>query len=79
VVQKTCGQEAETGEVCGVYLLENDRALAAFRETELADGPFGVRRVDVRREAYEVLYPLCLEHGPVAIDPAVGVAQVTVC
>jgi hypothetical protein len=50
---------------CGIYFFESGAALAAFRETELARTiPTAYEAVDVRREAYEVLYPLWPERGP---------------
>jgi hypothetical protein len=51
--------------VCGIYFFENQAALAAFRETELAKTiPAAYEAVDVRREVYDVLYPLRTERGP---------------
>jgi heme-degrading monooxygenase HmoA len=65
LVQKIYGRDPETGDVCGVYFFESDEALAAFRETELARTiPTAYEAVDVRREVYEVLYPLWRERGP---------------
>jgi heme-degrading monooxygenase HmoA len=65
LVQKIYGRDPETGDVCGVYFFESDEALTAFRETELARTiPTAYEAVDVRREVYEVLYPLWRERGP---------------
>jgi len=65
LVQKIYGRDATTGDVCGIYFFESEEALAAFRETELARTiPTAYEAVDVRREAYEVLYPLWPERGP---------------
>ncbi len=67
LVQKIYGRDKATGDVCGIYFFENDQALAAFRETELARSiPAAYEAVDVRREVYEVLYPLWSERGPFA-------------
>ena len=64
LVQKIYGRDTETGGVCGIYFFESD-ALAAFRETELARTiPTAYEAIDVRREVYEVLYPLWGERGP---------------
>ena len=65
LVQKIYGRDRATGDVCGIYFFESDDALAAFRETELARTiPGAYEAVDVRREVYEVLYPLWPERGP---------------
>jgi Putative mono-oxygenase ydhR len=67
--QKIYGRDPETGDVCGIYFFESAEALAAFRETELARTiPTAYEAIDVRREAYEVLYPLWPERGPFAVD-----------
>jgi hypothetical protein len=65
-VQKIYGRDGATGDVCGIYFFENRAALDAFRETELAQTiPTAYEAVEVRREVYEVLYPLRPERGPV--------------
>lgn len=67
LVQKIYGRDRATGDVCGIYFFENEQALAAFRETELARTiPAAYEAVDVRREVYDVLYPLRPERGPFA-------------
>ena len=69
LAQKFYGRDAETGDVCGVYFFESEEALLAFRETELARTiPIAYEAVDVRREVYEVLYPLWPERGPLTVD-----------
>ena len=66
LVQKIYGREGATGDVCGIYFFENNAALDAFRETELAQTiPAAYEAIDIRREVYEVLYPLRPERGPV--------------
>ena len=70
LVQKIYGREEASGDVCGIYFFENEEALVAFRETELARTiPAAYEAVDVRREVYEVLYPLWSERGPFSVDP----------
>lgn len=65
MVQKIYGRNDETGEVCGIYFFESRETLLAFRETELARTiPTAYEAVDVRREVYDVLYPLWPERGP---------------
>lgn len=65
LIQKIYGRDETTGEVCGIYFFENKESLAAFRETELARTiPSAYEATDVRREVYEVLYPLKPEQGP---------------
>lgn len=67
LVQKIYGRDSATGDVCGIYFFENQAALAAFRETELAKTiPAAYEALDIRREVYEVLYPLYPERGPFA-------------
>lgn len=70
LVQKVYGRDNATGEMCGIYFFESDEALAAFRETELAQSiPDAYEATDIRREVYEVLYPLWPERGPLADEP----------
>jgi hypothetical protein len=65
LIQKIYGRDEATGEVCGIYFFENKQALAAFRETELARTiPTAYEATDIRREVYEVIYPLRPEEGP---------------
>lgn len=65
LIQKIYGRDETTGDVCGIYFFESDEALAAFRETELARTiPAAYEAIDVRREVYDVLYPLRPERGP---------------
>ncbi|MGD9390802.1 MAG: YdhR family protein [Thioalkalispiraceae bacterium] len=65
LTQKIYGRDDATGEVCGIYFFENKEALAAFRDTELAKTiPTAYEATDIRREVYEVLYPLKPENGP---------------
>jgi hypothetical protein len=62
--------------VCGIYFFESEDALAEFRETELARTiPTAYEAVDVRRETYEVLYPLWPERGPFTGDPTAAAAR----
>jgi putative monooxygenase ydhR len=69
LVQKIYGRDGEAGDLCGIYFFESEDALAEFRETELARTiPIAYEAVDVRREAYEVLYPLWPERGPFTVD-----------
>jgi hypothetical protein len=65
--QKIYGRDPETGDVCGIYFFESGEALRSFRETELARTiPSAYEADEVRREAYDVLYPLRPEQGPFA-------------
>jgi hypothetical protein len=72
LVQKIYGRDDATGDVCGIYFFDSDEALAAFRETELARTiPDAYEAIDVRREAYDVLYALWPERGPfIEVDRA---------
>lgn len=65
LVQKIYGRDESTGDVCGIYFFEDQSALSAFRDTELAQTiPTAYEAEEVRREIYEVLYPLYPERGP---------------
>jgi hypothetical protein len=65
LVQKIYGRDDVSGDVCGIYFFENREALNAFRETELARTiPAAYEATEIRREVYEVLYPLRPERGP---------------
>ena len=65
LLQKIYTRDEASGDVCGIYFFENREALAAFRDTELARTiPDAYEATDVRREVYEVLYPLRDEAGP---------------
>ena len=67
LIQKIYGRDESTGEVCGIYFFENKEALAAFRDSELVKTiPTAYEATDVRREVYEVLYPLRPERGPLS-------------
>ena len=67
LVQKLYGRDAAAGDVCGIYFFESAEALAAFRDSELAKTiPAAYEATDVRREVYEVLYPLWPDRGPFA-------------
>jgi heme-degrading monooxygenase HmoA len=67
LIQKIYGRDDATGEVCGIYFFESQQALEAFRQTELAKTiPTAYEATDIRREVYEVLYPLYPDRGPLA-------------
>jgi heme-degrading monooxygenase HmoA len=71
LVQKFYGRDTATGDVCGIYFFESDEALAAFRETELARTiAAAYEATDVRREVFEVLYPLWPDRGPLSVEAA---------
>jgi hypothetical protein len=65
LVQKIYGRDPASRDVCGIYFFESEDALAAFRDTELARTiPAAYEAIDVRREVYEVLFPLWPDRGP---------------
>jgi Putative mono-oxygenase ydhR len=74
LVQKVYGRDDATGDVCGIYFFESREALAAFRDSQLARTiSEAYEAVEVRREVYDVLYPLWPERGPFAeMDRAEG-------
>jgi len=67
LVQKIYARDESTGHVCGIYFFKDQQSLADFRETELAKTiPSAYEATDIRREVYEILYPLHPERGPIA-------------
>ena len=65
LIQKIYGKDETTGEVCGIYFFEDQAALAAFRDTELAKSiPAAYEATDIRREVYNVMYPVHPDRGP---------------
>jgi hypothetical protein len=69
LVQKMYGRDPATGDTCGIYFFEDFDSLAAFRDSELAKTiATAYEATDVRREVYEVLFPLYAERGPLSVD-----------
>lgn len=67
LAQKIYGQDDSTGDVCGIYFFEDQNALAAFRESDLAQTiPTACEAKETRREVYEVLFPLFPDRGSFA-------------
>lgn len=65
LIQKIYGRDEATGDTCGIYFFESKEALAAFRESELAKTiATAYEATDIRREVYEVLFPLRPDAGP---------------
>jgi len=65
LIQKIYGLDESTGDACGIYFFEDREALAAFAESELAKSiPEAYEAIEVRREVYELLYPLHPDRGP---------------
>jgi hypothetical protein len=65
LVQKIYGHNETTGDYCGIYFFEDDASFAAFRDSELAQTIAAAYEVtDIRKEVYNVLYPLHSERGP---------------
>lgn len=68
LVQKIYGRDETTGDVCGIYFFRDQESLSAFRETELAKTiPTAYAATEIRREVYEVLYPLHPDRGPITV------------
>ena len=66
LVQKIYGRDESSGDWCGIYFFENLERLAAFRETELARSiPEAYEATEIRREVFEMLYPLYPDRGPI--------------
>ena len=67
LVQKIYGKDVQTGEVCGIYFFETREDLVAFSQTELAQTIATAYDVsEIRKEVYDMLYPLHPERGPIA-------------
>jgi hypothetical protein len=66
--QKIYGRNPETGDYCGIYFFEDQASLDSYRETELAKTiPTAYEAIEVRREVYDVLYPLHTERRPIEL------------
>lgn len=66
LIQKFYGRDESTGDVCGIYFFKDQASLSAFRETDLAKTiPTAYEAKEIRREAYEVIYPLYPDRGPI--------------
>ena len=67
LIQKIYGRDPETGDWCGIYFFDSRAALAAFAASDLATSiPVAYEAREVRREVFEVMYPLRPGAGPVA-------------
>lgn len=67
LVQKFYGRDEATGDVCGIYFFEDRKSLALFQETELAKSiPIAYEATEIRKEVYDMLYPLYSDRGPIA-------------
>ena len=69
LLQKIYGRDEATGHICGIYFFESHEALKAFTETELAKTiPSAYEVAEIRKEVYDVLYPLRPENGPFTVS-----------
>ncbi len=69
LIQKIYGRDPDTGHVCGIYFFESHEALKAFSETDLAKTiPSAYEVAEIRKEVYDVLYPLHPGRGPFAAE-----------
>jgi len=67
LVQKIYARDNSSGDICGIYFFEDQTALENFRDTELAKTiPSAYEAKEIRREFYEMLYPLHPDRGPFA-------------
>lgn len=67
LVQKFYGKDPASGDVCGIYFFRDAKALAEYRDSELAKTiPAAYEATDVRREVFEVMFPLYSDRGPVS-------------
>ena len=66
LIQKMYGKDKTSGEVCGIYFFESEESLAAYLESDLAKTiPTAYETASVRKEVYDVMFPLRPERGPV--------------
>ncbi len=66
LLQKIYGRDPSTGDLCGIYFFESQEALDAYLASDLAKSiPGAYEAQDVRREVFEVLFPLRPDQGPV--------------
>lgn len=66
LIQKIYGRDPQTGDVCGIYFFKDKESLDAFGASELARTiPAAYEAIEVRRETYDVLFPLHSDRGPV--------------
>jgi hypothetical protein len=66
LIQKIYGRDSETGDWCGIYFFDDMKSLIGFRDSELAKTiPSAYEATDIRREIYEVQFPLYSDRGPV--------------
>ncbi len=69
LVQKIYGYDPASGDACGIYFFEDAASLQAFRESELAKTiPAAYEATDVRREVFDVMFPLRSGVGPIEAD-----------
>lgn len=66
LIQKIYGRDPVSGDWCGIYFFESKDALAAFRESEVATSiATAYEATEVRREVFDLIYPLRSGVGPV--------------
>lgn len=66
LLQKIYGHDPSTGDLCGIYFFETREALDTYLASDLAKSiPDAYEAREVRREMFEVLFPLHPDRGPV--------------
>jgi len=66
LVQKFYVKDEATGDVSGIYFFKDQKSLTDYRDSELAKTiPAAYEATDVRREVYEMLFPLYPDRGPI--------------
>jgi hypothetical protein len=67
LLQKFYGQDPATGDVCGIFLFEDQESLTAYRSTDLARSAATAYEVlEFRAESYDALFSLYPANGPLA-------------
>lgn len=67
LIQKVYGKDPSTGDACGIYFFESKEALGHYVQTELAKTiPSAYEAIEIRKEVYDVMFPLYPDRGPMA-------------
>ncbi|WP_317930437.1 YdhR family protein [Halioxenophilus sp. WMMB6] len=66
LIQKIYGRDPETGKLCGIYFFHDSDSADTFLQSDLAKTiPITYEATALRKERYEVLFPVDSERGPI--------------